>query len=169
MPRPVVLEAWNPQWTERAADRIDWLRGILPAGSFHHIGSTAVEGLSAKPIIDLLGIVEDLDRVEAARQRLESAGYAWRGENGIAGRRFLTLNGPANAERLVHLHVFADGHPAIERHLRFRDMLRSSREARQAYETAKLRCAALHPDDSGAYTDCKAAIIARIMDSEAEA
>ena len=159
MPRPVALTPWTSHWAVRAGALIADLRAAAP-GAFtavHHVGSTAVPGLRAKPVIDLLGETGDLARIEAARPALERLGWRWRGENGVAGRRYFTMDDPETGARGVHLHVYAAGDPALAWHLAFRDRLRADPDTAAAYAREKLRCAALHPDDSGAYAACKKA------------
>lgn len=164
MPRPVALSPHDPQWAVRAAALIADLRAAAPGvfAALHHIGSTTVPGLVAKPVIDLLGEVADLAAVEAARPALEAAGWRWRGENGAAGRRYFTLDDPETAARAAHLHVHAAGDPMIPWHLAFRDRLRAEPETAEAYAREKARCAARHPGDSGAYAACKRAWTDRV-------
>lgn len=136
------------------------LRVVAP-GAFaavHHIGSTAVPGMAAKPVIDLLAEARGLAAVEAALAGLEGLGWRWRGENGVAGRRYFTRDDPATGAREAHLHVHAAGDPALAWHLAFRDRLRTDPAAAAAYLREKQRCAALHPGDSGAYAACKKAV-----------
>lgn len=164
MPRPVALSPHDPQWAVRAGALIAELRAAAPGvfAALHHIGSTAVPGLVAKPVIDLLGEVADLAAVAAARPALEAAGWRWRGENGAAGRRYFTLDDPATGTRTAHLHVHATGDPMIPWRLAFRDRLRAERATAEAYGREKTRCAALHPGDSGAYAACKKAWTDRV-------
>ena len=159
MPRPVALAPYTSDWAVRAEALIAGTGAAAPGVflALHHIGSTAVPGLAAKPVIDLLGEVEDLVRIDAARSALEGLGWRWRGENGVAGRRYLTRDDPDTGARAVHLHVHATGDPMIPWHLAFRDRLRAEPGTAKAYAAEKARCAALHPDDSGAYAACKKA------------
>lgn len=159
MPRPVALAPHDPQWAVRAEALIAALHAAAPEAfrALHHIGSTAVPGLAAKPVIDLLGEADSLAAIEAARPALEALGWRWRGENGAAGRRYLTWEDPKTGERAAHLHGHAAGDPMIPWHLAFRDRLRAGPETAAAYGREKARCAALHPGDSGAYAACKKA------------
>ena len=164
MPRPVALSPHDPQWTARAGALIEALQAAAPDAltALHHIGSTAVPGLAAKPVIDLLGETEGLAAIGAARPALEALGWRWRGENGAAGRRYFTMDDPETGERSAHLHVHAAGDPMIPWHLAFRDRLRAEPETAAAYGREKARCAALHPGDSGAYAACKKAWTDRV-------
>lgn len=164
MPRPVVLAPYDPAWPARAEGLMAELRAAAPGvfQALYHVGSTSVPGLEAKPVIDLLGEVEILSEMEAARPALAALGYRWRGENGIAGRRYFTRDDPDTGARAVHLHVHASDDPAVARHLAFRDSLRADPALAEAYLAEKRRCAALHPGDSGAYTACKEGWIARV-------
>ncbi|GAA0870214.1 GrpB family protein [Brevundimonas basaltis] len=164
MPRPVALAPHDPQWSVRAEARIAELHAAAPGVfcALHHIGSTAVPGLAAKPVVDLLGEAGSLAGIAAARAALEGLGWRWRGENGVAGRRYLTRDDPETGERAAHLHVHAAGDPMIAWHLAFRDRLRAEPETAAAYAREKARCAALHLDDSGAYAACKRAWTDRV-------
>lgn len=164
MPRPVALSPHDPHWAVRAGALIAELQAAAPGAfvALHHIGSTAVPGLAAKPVIDLLGETGSLAAIEAARpglqgSGLEGLGWRWRGENGVAGRRYFTMDDPETGARAAHLHVHAAGDPMIAWHLAFRDRLRAEPATAAAYEAEKRRCAGLHPGDSGAYAACKKA------------
>ena len=127
----------------------------------HYIGSTAVPGLAAKPIIDLMPIVTDLQRLDQARGEIERLGYKWLGERGIPGRRYCTLQDHAGARR-AHVHFFQTGSAQITRHLAFRDYLRAHEGIARSDEREKHRACSLHPNDSRAYTDEKAAWVRAI-------
>ncbi len=155
--RRVELRPHSAEWGEQAAVEAARVAGVLGDGliAIHHVGSTAVPGILAKPILDLLPEVRTLAVLDRAAPRLEALGYEWRGEFGIAGRRYCTWDDPATGARRVHLHGFAAGHPEAERMLAFRDYLRAHPEVARAYEAEKIRCRALHADDTTAYAEAK--------------
>jgi GrpB-like predicted nucleotidyltransferase (UPF0157 family) len=165
-PPAVAVELWphDPAWAENAqreAQRIAAAVGDLIV-SVHHIGSTAVPNICAKPILDLMPVVRDLSELDVARPVIEGLGYAWWGEYGLNGRRYCTFDDPETSRRKVQLHCFQVSSSEIERLLAFRDCLRSDPHLAQAYEVEKMRCQALHPNDSNAYSACKGAWIRQI-------
>ena len=166
MPPPIKLRliAHMPVWAELAEEEGARLRDAVAPMALvvHHIGSTAVPGLVAKPIIDLLAVAPDLAALDAARPRIEALGFFWHGEYGIPGRRYCKRDDPATGERLVQLHCFEEGSPHILRHLAFRDFLRARPDIAADYADEKRRCADLHPGDSHAYADCKGDWVRRI-------
>jgi GrpB-like predicted nucleotidyltransferase (UPF0157 family) len=157
-PFPIVLAEYDPEWPGVAAElaaRLGVLGPVLT--KVHHIGSTSVPGLAAKPIIDLMPLVTDLAALDRHRSRVESLGFEWHGELGIAGRRYCTLDD--SGRRRAQLHFFEAEGPQVERHLAFRDYLRAHDEAARAYACEKRRARDLHPNDSHAYCYEKAAWI----------
>lgn len=155
-PIPVELVPYDPRWPELAEAEAQRLRAAVPAIiTVHHIGSTAIPGVRAKPIIDLMPVVRDLAELDRAQHAVEALGYGWWGELGLPGRRYCTLSDPGNGRRLVQLHGYAQGSPEIERHLAFRAHLRKRPDVARAYEQEKQRCARLHPEDSYVYSTCK--------------
>jgi GrpB-like predicted nucleotidyltransferase (UPF0157 family) len=130
------------------------LRPVLV--TVHHIGSTSVPGLAAKPIIDLMPLVAGLAELDRLRGRVEALGYMWHGELGIPGRRYCTLDDQGGV-RTVQLHFFRVSSPHVDRHIAFRNYLRAHLEVAGAYEAEKRRAQSLYPDNSRAYGDEKAA------------
>ena len=170
MPPPIAvkLHPYDPAWAEAA--RRETARLTATVGkviiTVHHIGSTAIPGICAKPILDLMPVVRSLAELEVSRSDIEKLGYAWWGEYGLPGRRYCTLDDRVTGERKVQLHCYEQTSSEIARHLAFRDYLRSRPDLAREYEAEKARCAKLHPRDSHSYTDCKSAWISHI---EAEA
>jgi GrpB-like predicted nucleotidyltransferase (UPF0157 family) len=127
----------------------------------HHIGSTAIETIYAKPIIDILIEVADLDQVEDRNTSIESLGYIAMGEFGITDRRFFRKDNH-DGIRTHHIHTFEVGSPQIERHLAFRDYLNSHPEAAHEYSQLKQQLAQKYPDDIQSYLDGKDGFIREI-------
>ena len=157
--REVELVPHNPEW-EKLADQeakciLDCLS--IPVVGIYHIGSTSVPGIKAKPILDFVMEVENMEVLIQERSKLEEIGYVSKGEYGIPGRQFFTKD--TQGERTHHLHVFQSGHPDIERHLVFRDYLRANPEAARAYEKLKEQLAERFPDKSNMYTEAKSDFI----------
>ncbi|WP_112664225.1 GrpB family protein [Microvirga flavescens] len=166
MPPPIKVELvpHDPRWPEISAVESERLAVALgPVLTIvHHVGSTAIPGISAKPILDLIPVVTSLSELDDRKNDVEALGYEWWGELGLPGRRYCTKSEPETGRRLIHLHCFEDGSSEIERHLAFRDYLRERPEIARAYDQEKARCKSLHPDDSHAYSDCKDAWIKKI-------
>lgn len=160
---PVELVPHDPAWAERAQDESARLMTAASAIiTVHHIGSTAIPGIRAKPILDLIPVVESLAALDDSRTTLEALGYVWWGEYGLPGRRYCTLDDPATGRRKAQLHCYERGSAEITRHLAFRDHLRAHPGLARAYDAEKARCRERHPRDSHAYGDCKADWIRRI-------
>ena len=148
-----------PDWAEKARAESERLRGAIGETLLvvHHIGSTSIPGIKAKPTIDLLPIVKSLAALDARETAVTAHGYEWMGEFGLPGRRFLRMN--VDGKRAFNVHCYEQSNPEITRHLAFRDYLRAHPEAAKAYEAEKLRAAALCPNDVLAYNDQKNAWI----------
>ena len=154
----------HPAWAAQAVAHAERLAAILGATmvTWHHIGSTSIPGIYAKPIIDLLPLVTSVVEVDGLRERLEAAGYNWYGEYGLPGRRYINLDDAATGDRVANVHIYAANDPDVDRHLAFRDYLRAHREDAEAYSQVKIRCAAANPTDIEGYMDCKDAICKQI-------
>ena len=133
--------------------------------ALHHIGSTAIPGIYAKPIIDMLAVVTDIELVDQSNVELERLRYHAKGEFGIPGRRYFYRNNAAGV-RTHQIHSFQAGTPGVIRHLAFRDFLSDHPDIALSYSLLKQRLAAAHPDDIEAYMDGKDAFI---KDTEATA
>ena len=153
----VELADPDPAWAARAKDEAHWLAAALGETliTVHHIGSTAIPGIKAKPIVDLMPIVRSLSELDGKRGVVEALGYQWRGEFGLPGRRYCPMNDQATGKRVVQAHFYEEGCPEIERHLNFRDYMRAHPDQAKAYEAEKIRAASVRSDDSLAYNDEK--------------
>ena len=157
--REVELVPHNPDWSHQADEEaLRILSGLtFPVIGIYHIGSTSVAGIKAKPILDFVIEVENLEDVIQAVPEFEAIGYVNKGEYGIPGRQFFTRD--TNGDRTHHLHVFQIGHPDIERHTVFRDFLRANPGAAREYEKLKEKLAKRFPKQSGNYTAAKSDFI----------
>ena len=156
----VRVVAYDPAWKhefEADADRIARaLRDMVL--TLHHIGSTAISGILAKPIIDILLEVEDIVRLDGSSSAMEQLGYEGMGEFGIPGRRCFRKDN-ASGIRTRQVHAFAVGSTQIQRHLAFRDYMIAHPAEAQEYGRLNQKLALEHPDDIEAYMDGKAQFI----------
>lgn len=151
MTRTVVIVPYDPNWVRTFQAEADEIRRILgqEVVAVHHIGSTSVPNLSAKPIVDLLVVVRDIEKIDAFNEMMSRLGYLAKGENGIPGRRYFIKGDEVH--RTHHIHIFQTGHPDIERHLNFRDYLIAHPEEAQAYGRLKQELARRFPTDIDSY------------------
>lgn len=160
----------DPSWEKRYEAEVERLTAFFPPGAIlriEHIGSTAVPGLPAKPIVDILVGVEDLGFVEAeVAPRMEAAGYDFfmRPVLGDDGPRYPWFIGrDAEGRRLSHIHVALVGDVSQWDRLAFRDLLRAHPEAASEYAALKRDLAQRFGDDREAYTRGKSAFVRRAM------
>ena len=160
-----LIEA-DASWAEayrREVERASALvaHAQLPPLVFEHIGSTAVPGLIAKPIIDLMGgYGADADPL-VYFETLREAGYEHRGPQGVPHRELFVL-GPTSL-RSHHLNLVRAGDAFWRDHIVFRDRLRNEPQLAAAYAELKRRLAGLHPTDRGEYTAAKAAFVHEVL------
>jgi len=157
----VKVVPYDSEWPYLFAEEAKLLQRALRDNciAIHHIGSTAVPELSAKPIIDILAVVRDILQVDQATTALEHLGYKALGEYGIPFRRFFQK---APLCRTHHLHVFEQDNPEIERHLKFRDWMRAHAKDRDGYGKLKAELALKFPYDRMNYCMGKEAFIVDI-------
>ena len=162
--RKAEVVPWTAKWLELYLEEEDLLRSVFldELLEIHHIGSTSVPGIGcAKPIIDILAVVRDIDKVDDCNERMMRCGYTPRGENGIAGRRYFTKGG---IRRTHHVHVYEAGHINIARHLNFKAYLMHHPEEARAYGELKRRLAREFPDDVRAYQEGKEDMVAELVE-----
>jgi GrpB-like predicted nucleotidyltransferase (UPF0157 family) len=151
--RVVPYDTQWPAQYEAEAKRIREAVGKVAVG-VHHIGSTSVPALRAKPIIDILVEVSSLAELDARTHALESLGYEAKGEWGIPGRRYFRRD-DASGIRTHQVHAFDVRSLQADRHLAFRDYLISHPEVARAYGELKQQLAERFPNDIYAYMDGK--------------
>ena len=155
MRQHITVTEYDPLWPQKFQAESRLIRGILADNclAIYHIGSTAVPGLAAKPIIDIMAVVKSLVQVDDAAEDFSQIGYEYLGEFGIAGRRYLRKGGE---ERTHQIHIFqADDWANIGRHLAFRDYMRSHEKERVEYAKIKTELAQRFPYDIDGYCDGK--------------
>ncbi len=152
--RKVEVIDYQEAWKEKYHSEATLLRttiGFLNP-DVHHIGSTSVPGLSAKPIIDILIEVENLDDLDENSKCLEAIGYIGLGENGIPGRRYFEKGGD---DRTHQIHAFEKGSIGSLRHLAFRDYLMSHPQVAHEYAILKKHVASVCNNDIDRYCEGK--------------
>jgi len=168
MPAPIAVELQpdDPTWAEEARYESARLSDTLGDALVivHHVGSTAIPGIRAKPILDLVPVFATTLDLDETRGLIESLGYVWWGEYGLTGRRYYTFDDPQTGRRRVQLHGYLVGSTEIARHIAFRDFLRAQPDVAREYDAEKVRCRDLHPLDSHAYSDCKSDWVQRIQE-----
>jgi GrpB-like predicted nucleotidyltransferase (UPF0157 family) len=164
MPAPVIIAPYDPAWPstflELHATLADALGDI--AVDIVHVGSTAVPGLAAKPIIDLVAVIESDDRLPTAIERLARIGYTFESDLGVAGRYAFRPPPPHDIHH-HHLYVCAKSNRALKEQIAFRDYLRSNPEAAGAYASLKRAAAEAHRNDRTAYTNAKTEFVTGVL------
>ena len=159
--RRIEIVDYDPNWPEKFETHARLIAGALGASALRveHVGSTSVQGLAAKPIIDILVVVADSASESAYLPRLEAAGYVLRvREPDWNEHRMLRT-----PEKDVHVHVYSAGCAEIERVLAFRDRLRRNADDRTRYERTKRVLAAQEWPDMNAYAEAKTELIESIL------
>ncbi|MDM8519471.1 GrpB family protein [Anaerolineales bacterium HSG6] len=151
----VKVVPYDPNWVQlfdQEAKRLSTILGdeII---AIHHIGSTAIPGIYAKPILDFLIEVRNIGIINQFNEPLAQCGYEAKGEFGLPGRRFFSKG--AGSERTHHVHIFQANNPEYERHLAFRDYLLSHPDVACQYSRLKQELAERFPRDSVGYTSAK--------------
>lgn len=152
---PVIIEPYDPTWPRRyEAERAVLVKVLEPwlAGPIEHVGSTAVIGLAAKPVIDIMAGVRDLPSSRPAIEAVRPLRYSYFPYKADVMHWFCK---PSDVERTHHLHLVPFGSRLWRERLAFRDRLRSDAATREAYLELKLKLAAEFRDDREAYTAAK--------------
>jgi GrpB-like predicted nucleotidyltransferase (UPF0157 family) len=155
--REVFVVDYDPTWPERYQEErariAETLRHVGVA--IEHVGSTAVPGLAAKPIIDIMVGVRELTDGERCIEPLEAVGYEYRGEAGIPDRLFFRKGDP----RSHHLHLVKQRSEFWERHVLFRDLLRERPDIAAQYAALKRELAVKYRTERLQYTEAKTPFI----------
>jgi GrpB-like predicted nucleotidyltransferase (UPF0157 family) len=168
-PRPVVIVPYDPAWPlifEGLRDVYASALGRL-ALAIEHVGSTAVPGLAAKPIIDVDVVIPSRDVLSEVIRRLATLGYRHQGDLGVPGREAFTREGVDEVPRdgtgrrwpAHHLYICASDGDELRRHLQFRDWLRTHPVSAAEYGRLKAHLAHIDREDREGYTEAKTAFI----------
>ncbi|MFJ7666944.1 GrpB family protein [Lysinibacillus sp. NPDC097195] len=152
--RKVEVHSYSEKWMHIYMEEAEKLKVIFGNEilAIYHIGSTAVPGLKAKPIIDIMPVVNDLNNVDNYNLAMQAIGYVPKGENGIVQRRYFQKGGD---NRTHHVHIYQVGSSEITRHLAFRDYLIAHPDEMRSYGTLKQKLAHQFPYDINSYINGK--------------
>lgn len=161
-PERIVLFEHDPRWLRNAADEcLRIAESCAPVVTrVEHIGSTAVRGLIAKPVLDLMPLVTDFDEAFACVAPMRALGYWYAGEFGIAGRHLFVRGSP----RTHHAHMLVEGSKEAVRHLAVRDALRDDPDALARYAALKRELAPRFGDNREGYAEAKGAFMREVFD-----
>lgn len=165
--RTINLVEYREEWRTGFEKETDGIKSVLSENliAAYHIGSTAIHGLKAKPVIDILLEVRSLSEVDKHNRELEELGYETRGEYGFEGRRFFQKGGK---ERTHHIHVFQTGNPEIKRHRYFVEFMNSHPGSAAEYETLKVELESKYKQKPNKYSEGKSEFIKNIDEKAAE-
>jgi len=161
----IIIVKYDPAWPAKFAGEAQKLREVLGdnLAAIEHAGSTAVPGLSAKPVIDILIGVPSLEAAKAAIPKIEALGYGYWREDTIPRRLYFVKGLPPNGPRSHHVHLVDEDSPELRRHLAFRDYLRADPNEARRYEELKLRLAAEFKDNRETYINGKSEYIEAVL------
>lgn len=154
----VIVEDYNPQWKYEFERIKNELLTVLSGkiNSIEHVGSTSVEGLAAKPIIDIDVVIDN--NFEEVKKALESIGYIYEGDLGIPGREAFRYENKSHL-MVHHLYVCDKNNEELHRHITFRDYLRQHKEDICRYSSIKKELALKYPEDIDSYIEGKQPLI----------
>ncbi|HEX6490595.1 MAG TPA: GrpB family protein [Gaiellaceae bacterium] len=164
----IAVVPYDPNWPRRFEHERALLERLLAPwlqDGIHHVGSTAIPGLAAKPIIDMIAGVRELEEAQGAFAALEAAAYAYAPHRPGIAHHFAK---PTARFPEYGLHLTEPGSDLWRERLAFRDALLRDRTSAAEYEALKLRLARAHPHDLEAYTAGKRAFIAAVLASVGE-
>jgi GrpB-like predicted nucleotidyltransferase (UPF0157 family) len=163
----IVLVPHDPRWAQAFEEARAAIMGACGEHVLEvlHVGSTAIPGIAAKPVIDMMPLLRRHEDGFACVPAMAALGFEFRGEAGLCGRHYFIKGQP----RTHHVHMYQSDHPEVGRHIRFRDYLRQHPAQAFAYEALKRELAARFGSDTRAYSDAKSEFCARIEQLAREA
>lgn len=162
MSDPIIVVPYDPQWVVQfEQDRAQLQNALRELDvQIEHVGSTSVPGLAAKPLIDIMIVVRDEKDAIRCITPIVRLDFECRGEAEVPGRVFFLRRNPHSH----HIHLYVVGNPEIERHLLFRDYLRTHADAAQQYAGLKYALAAEFRNDRPGYTTAKTEFVRGIVE-----
>lgn len=139
---PYDIITYDPAWVRRYEAEASAVKGIFGSRllNIEHVGGTSVPGLSARPAIDLLAVIHDMEGIREQLRQLAMLGYIDKGDRFDNGSRFLSKMG------MVNLYIFPDGHPEAARQLEFRDYLRLAPAVIERHNRGEIELEALYAE-----------------------
>jgi GrpB-like predicted nucleotidyltransferase (UPF0157 family) len=161
--RKTHISEYDPKWIAQFTNEAALLKRLFGkvASNIHHIGSSSIPDIKAKPVIDILITTQDLRKVDTLDEEMESLGYLVGGEFGLSGRRFYCKGDDAHCH--VHVHIYEANHPSVGKYLLFRDYMINHPNDAKAYELLKTDLAKKYPNNRTKYTESKSIFIAEIF------
>lgn len=149
----VRLSEYDKNWIQMFDNEVRFLKEIFGNEMIkcEHFGSTSVPGMKAKPVVDMICLVKDINNIDSFNEQMRLLGYDVAGEWGIQGRRFFRKGG---GNRTHHIHIYQYDNPQIKRHLVLRDYLRTHPAEVERYSCFKEELAT-HYDDTALYSKAK--------------
>ena len=161
--REIRVVPYDSNWPEQYRQEAVRIKGVLgnEIVNIHHIGSTSIPGMSAKPIIDILLEVRNIAKIDSYNDEMIGLGYEPRGELGIPGRRYFSREEPKDV-RTHHIHSFQTGDIGLTRHLAFRDYMIKHPNVAKIYAELKIVLARRFPKDIDGYISGKHLYVERM-------
>lgn len=157
----VFLTPWTQEWEREFLLEKEKIQKEIGDNivEIHHIGSTAVKKLSAKPIIDIAVEINDFNEGENYVSSLEKIGYSYKGTNILPDRHYFSKGEP----RTHQIHMYQNGNKYLQEQLKFRDYLRNNDEAKIEYEQLKLKLSKLNKSNKHKYAEDKTHFVKTIL------
>lgn len=161
--RKYSLNDYDPNWVTKFDEIKAFLKSVFgdEALKIEHVGSTSIPGMKAKPIIDALVVVENMEDFAEQKEKMTAAGYEW-GENYIAPNTLIFYKIAGDGSKTENIHICEKGSTKEKQFLVMRDFFRTFPEKAKEYSDLKEKNHALHPDDYPAYRAAKAPFLQRI-------
>jgi len=162
LPNPVIIKDYDPRWPQLFEMLRSRIAAVLDelAISIEHVGSTAVQGLAAKPVIDIDVLLKSSTDLAVVIRKLTDLGYEHLGDLGISGREAFRANAAAVQH---HLYVCPVGSLEYDRHIAFRNYLRAHAADANAYALLKRQLATKFGSDREGYNEAKSEFVQRIL------